>query len=148
MDQKTATRLLQAALVQLLDAARRLENLETDPKVPRPRPRTFYFGAGWRWPSRKHGVAWDTAERWDGGHVGGILGLYWLAPSLWNDLGGQPRRVLRALRRIQAATAWCEARMEGMRQAAAEIVRQQQAAEDALQAEAALQALKEGAPRT
>lgn len=52
-----------------------------------------------------------------------------------------PRRVLRCLRRIQAATAWCRARQAGQQRAAAEIARQQAPWVDQLAAEAAGRAL-------
>ena len=72
-------------------------------------------------------------------------GRFRTSDSLLAVCGHQPRKVLRCLRRIQAATAWCYARAEGRKRAAEEILRQQQGAADTLKAEAAMQALgKEG----
>ena len=56
--------------------------------------------------------------------------------------GAHPRRLLRALRRIEAATAWCYARAEGRKRMAEEILRQQAKARETLEAEAAIRALR------
>lgn len=64
-----------------------------------------------------------------------------MAAAIADVCGWQPRRMLRALRRIQAATAWCQARAAGRQRAAAEILRQQAGAAAMIEAEAALVAL-------
>jgi hypothetical protein len=64
------------------------------------------------------------------------------AEQILKLLGYQPRNVLRALRRIQAATAWCQARAQGRRRAAREILHQQRAAAAILEAEVAIRALQ------
>lgn len=56
-----------------------------------------------------------------------------------------PRDILRALRRIQAATAWCRARREGQRRAMEEVERQQAQAVEALEAEIVAHTLGGGA---
>ncbi len=116
----------------------------TAPNTPMPRPKVFRFGR-FAWPNVS---APDT--RWWG--ICDTASIETLSLSSYNsdlasekimiDCGRQPRKILRALRRIQAATAWCEARTEGRKRQAEEILRQQAAAVEALDAEAALLALK------
>lgn len=132
-----------AALEELRAAVGRLVK-KTSPATPEPRPRIFHFGH-YTWPSIYS----------DGPHWGVIYSpskkesLYindWNRPFAVSQIiagcDHQPRLILRALRRIQAATAWCEARTEGRKRQAEEILRQQQAAVEALEAEAAMLALK------
>jgi ABC-type nitrate/sulfonate/bicarbonate transport system substrate-binding protein len=124
------TRLIGGALEALARAARALEK-PTYPYTPPPRPRRFYLAGGYTW-------------KWGGGNYIENNGkdTLWLnasaAEPLLKACGYQPRRVLRLLRRIQAATAWCEARREGRERQAQEILRQQKKALEALEAESVL----------
>lgn len=145
MERELMIKLIAAALADLREAVKELE-APTHPETPMPRPRVFELSARLVWPA--HG--WD-ARGWVGspwvrvGLKGGPDTFYLansgLAGLVVDDCGGQPRKVLRALRRIQAAAAWCRARAEGRGRAAQEILRQQAKALQTLEAEAALLAL-------
>ena len=137
-------RILTAALTDLATAARKL-TVETVPQTPLPRPREFVFisadGKKVSWPATEAGtkrVWWEYCRT----AVAAVCRTDAAASSILLLSRYQPRPILRALRRIQAATAWCEARAEGRRRAAQEILRQQRAAAEVLEAEAAMQALK------
>jgi ABC-type nitrate/sulfonate/bicarbonate transport system substrate-binding protein len=81
----------------------------------------------------------------DGGGHGKFFSLSYVegtAEALGSKAGWQPRLVLRAVRRLQAAAAWCRARAAGRQRAAQEILRQQSKAVEALEAEAILANLK------
>lgn len=110
------------------------------PSVPLPRPRQFMLAPGIKWPRALNGrVMWGELTR-------GQDWIYLSRPGNGVDpilraCGHQPRRILRAIRRIEAATAWCLARAEGRRRAAEEILRQQARAVETLEAMAAMQAL-------
>lgn len=135
--------LIKEALQELHAAVEEL-NRAGDGMVPNPRPRVFDFGAGVSWPGRKK----DGELTFD---MISLLGTNYalckhciehtFTPAFTSSLK-QPRLILRALRRIQAATAWCKARAEGKRRAAENIRRQQQKAVDSLDAELVLARLK------
>ncbi len=131
--------LLKQALRELSRAAKALAD-ETSPATPEPRPRIFQFAPGITWPRVRDGVNWGLVV--DGSSGAGWGYLESVARQILNQSRGQPRLILRALRRIQAATAWCRARAEGRRRAAQEILRQQAKAAEALEAEAAMSALQ------
>jgi hypothetical protein len=137
-----------AAIQQLRDAAKGLVRQSVTPPTPLPRARVFYIAPGVQWPGPKHsgphpfycmGIPSPDGEvypisLWDGNvteRIGGIC--------QW-----QPREVLRAVRRLEAAAAWCRARAEGRRRAAQEIVRQQARAMETLEARAAVRAMAGG----
>jgi len=136
-------KILSAALDDLEAAAKKL-TAATTPQTPLPRPREFIFISRGKekkvvWPAFDGGKYWLNHIT----HPGAILGYSTHARAYILSLAQyQPRLILRALRRIQAATAWCEARAEGRRRQAEEILRQQQKAVEALEAEAAMLALK------
>lgn len=147
MDYKNYEEVIHAALYELDAAAKRMIK-KTVPATPLPRPRRLELTpGGWVWPFIKDdgGIAWDmiqnprTGSTMDLTHV-----AYWggTARVICKACENRPRLILRALRRIQAATAWCEARTEGRKRQAEEILRQQQKAVEALEAEAAILALK------
>jgi hypothetical protein len=118
--------LIEKALNDLVQAAIVLEK-PTYPQTPLPRPRRFTLVGGYTW-------------EWNDSYIRGDRTI-WLATSadaLAQICGYQPRKVLRLLRRIQAATAWCEARREGRERQAQEILRQQKKALEALEAESVL----------
>jgi hypothetical protein len=105
--------------------------------MPMPRPRVVELvrtptGDRLIWPAPVPGpaplgaVCWEWAplpSGADGGRtvwrMDSVRGREWVASDLAMRLGWQPRPVLRALRRIQAAAAWCRARVESRRQAEA-----------------------------
>ena len=131
--------ILSTALEDLEAAVDKLEK-DTIPYTPIPRIRKFEIvPRKMTWPYKKDLRSFLTEahvyglERWKRKNVSTIIIALCRA---------QPRLILRALRRIQAATAWCEARAEGRRRAAEEILRQQARAVEALEAEAAMLALK------
>ncbi len=112
------------------------------PKHHPPRIRHFVLASG-----KGQAVVWGfTIQQGKIGCVypGGetyYLSMSTVGHAILQLTGCQPRLVLRAIRRIQAATAWCKTRTESRKRAAQEILRQQQGALSALEAEAAMQAL-------
>jgi len=110
----------------------------TTPPAPPPRPRVFTIAPGVTWPFV--GATPDKLSPFltvlisnVGGpdlakfncYTLGIAAHTTIATIILERCKYQPRLVLRALRRIQAATAWCRARAEGRRRAAQEILRRQ-----------------------
>jgi len=138
-------RLVEAALQELWGGINKLME-PTACAVPMPRPRVFSFAPTIIWPEQKRdGVVWKKAKQEEEVYSYSLnfnSDIDRLSKVIINKCGGQPRLILRALRRIQAATAWCYARAEGRRCMAEEILRQQARAVEALEAEAALAALK------
>lgn len=102
----------------------------------------FDLAPGVVWPAfnRDKSVNWSCVQADDGPrslyHSGRSM-----ASIIVHNCGYQPRKVLRAIRRIEAAAAWCEARVAGLKRQAEEILRQQASATEQLEAMAALQAL-------
>lgn len=133
--------LLLEALQRLNEAAHRLIR-PVSPSVPLPRPRVFRFAADVQWPYFAGPNWWQTAgyglhfwsldQRWSREKLAGLL---------LDDVGAQPRAVLRLIRRIDAAAAWCDARRRGRERAAAELLRQQAKATETLEAMRAVQAM-------
>lgn len=112
----------------------------TQPKTPLPRPRLFVLLPGtvvWPFTTRRE-VWWLNVRvresRWDRMYVTDTS----LADVLITKTRERPRAILRVLRRIQAATAWCQARRAGRERAANEIRRQQAPGREALEAEIVL----------
>jgi hypothetical protein len=143
-------KLLAEALHELYKAAEAARK-ETRPKTPLPKFRIWELEKGIFWPSQRYKedprYYWDTVEFSKGGSGDSVeINISWstqqAAKIASSFLGYQPRRLLRCLRRIQAATAYCHRIREGRERAAAEILRQQQKAVEALEAEAALAVLK------
>ncbi len=133
--------LLAGAIKALLDAVEELLR-ETHPETPLPRPRVFVFipSASWPYIDETGTVFWGCYRRRKE-KEDKMVSLDYEALFLLKRCRYQPRLVLRTLRRIQAATAWCLARAEGRRRMAQEIVHQQKRAMEALEAEIALQKL-------
>lgn len=142
--------LLAAAIADLEAAAKRMTE-KTEPVTALPRPRKFVFiahhGKEIVWPgSTKNKAIFDRFDL----SKAGSNSYYWnecsnekyVPDAILTVAGYQPHLILRALRRIQAATAWCNARAEGRQRQAEEILRQQRKAVEALEAEATLTALK------
>jgi hypothetical protein len=143
--------LIGEALSDLYKASKELED-EIKPTVPLPRRKVFVIGQ-YYWPVLdKNGVHWHViakkASFEDVYYTGKEAGIAFydgtnesVAQSIIHSCHYQPRKILRALRRIQAATDWCLRRAEGRRRAAQEILRQQAQAVQTLEAEAVLRSL-------
>jgi len=141
------TKLIQDALRDLLRAAEALV-ADTYPRTPLPRPRKFWFCEGVYWPAeycenhRKNFTAASIV----------MSRSHSATYTLWADISKisaqiasecqTPHEVSAAIRSIQAATAWCEARTAGRQRQAQEILRQQARYVEELEAEEALRALK------
>jgi hypothetical protein len=142
MDIKAYAALLMAALRELDQAVTELCR-ETMPHTPLPRPHIFELWPGVSWPAIEEGrprydyLSERRSERRYTRYV-----EYYPPEEIIKMCGGQPRQILRVLRKIQAAAAWCRARAEGRRRMAEEILRQQRRAVEVLEAESALQALR------
>lgn len=137
--------LIEEALIQLGRAVQEMMK-PTRPATPLPRERIFEFAPEVVWPYC-YGGRVDFAKATAGGYWYALPtqrgGAPHLVQSICRGCNDQPRRLLRALRRIQAATAWCLARAEGRRRAAQEILRQQAKALSILEAEIAIRKLAE-----
>lgn len=143
--------MLGVTLNELFLAAEKMQQ-ETRPLVPMPRPHIFeicrsaYGTVEWPDTYNKNSTNWNwnaiCTRSPDKSNRNTYRSYNSPEVHIIRYCDYQPRQILRALRRIQAATAWCEARTEGRKRAAEEILRQQQAAVDALEAEAILGALK------
>lgn len=104
---------------------------ETQPFTPIPKPRVFMITPEVTWPciSSDGRVDWLYCVRKDTPKHGGyLLALYLndLEVVVIEESGGQPRKLLRFIRHIQAATSWCLARQAGRERAAADMLRQRQ----------------------
>jgi len=146
MDYKNYEEVIRAALYELDAAAKRMIK-KTVPATPLPRPRQFQLTpGGWVWPFIKDDgrIHWNMIQNRPTGATRDLTNALWgeTAEVICKACENRPRLILRALRRIQAATAWCEARTEGRKRQVEEILRQQQKAVEALEAEAAILALK------
>ena len=139
MNNNNVTKLILHALTALAKADVDLHSLCTRPSTSVPRRREFVFAA-----KGKDRVSWPGRSP---GHYRAIEYLDGTDFVAYHDIleltGRQPRKLLRALRRIEAATAWCHARMASRQRMAEEILRQQAAYDETLQAELAMQALTE-----
>jgi len=129
----------------------------TVPQTPLPPPRQFLLLCDEHWeitwpgtpPAADYGVTnwhWAVVR-----HEGRVKARYIADPPLVRDIlnatGCQPRAILRVVRRIQAAIAWTAARRAGRERMAQEILRQQRAAVETLEAEYILQRLAKGDKR-
>jgi len=137
-------KLLASALTELFEAQELLVK-ETVPLTGLPRFRRFVFAQKKDelvyWPAVfKDGMVASSYFSCEGKNV--YKSASTVSAYILDFTGQQPRLVLRALRRIQAATSWCEARTEGRKRAAEEILRQQKRFLDILEAEEALAAIK------
>jgi len=137
-------KLLASALTELCEAQELLVK-KTVPGTDLPRFRRFVFAQKKDelvyWPAVfKDGMVASSYFSCEGKYVYASAGP--VAEYILDLTGLQPRLVLRALRRIQAAAAWCVARTEGRKRAAEEILRQQKRFLDILEAEEALAAIK------
>lgn len=112
----------------------------TFPTTALPRPRFFRITDSITWPLIDEGqVDWMTV--WIDGIGCCGLGSPSLPRVIAEECRYRPRLVLRAIRRIQAAAAWCRRRKEGREREAMEILRQQRKWIEALEVEAAMRSL-------
>lgn len=144
MDQENMKILIMQALSELNKAQKDMRTT-IKPHVDIPRPRRFLIAPGIEWPyiagsncNYQNLCILVNEKRYS---------MMFFEDSIADEIllkcQYRPRLVLRALRRIQAATAWCEARAEGRKRAAEEILSQQRKAVEMLELEAALLALKQ-----
>lgn len=114
--------------------------------------RRFVFAPGVVWPERSEAdvsiYSQGKTRRESGWKIGEIEHYKGtrerVAELICYACKWQPRLILRAVRRIEAATRWCEARAAGRKRAAEEILRQQAEAEEKLAAMAAIDAMAKG----
>lgn len=142
MNMKQYETLIIGALRELGEAAQNISQ-EIYPIVPLPRSKTFIFTPRVTWPLFYDSCVYFTECGLSDRRFYNISSYSTsICEAIMKDCKYQPSKILRALRNIQAATAWCEARTEGRKRAAEEILRQQSRAVEILEAEATLQALK------
>ena len=142
-------KLLESALAALNRAVDQLKQ-NTVPSTAMPRPRVFHITRNVVWPQVRDtgtGPYWKVLYfEFEENRKGRSIEYEYMrreaAELIARSCGYQPRKILAALRRLQAATAWCYARAEGRKRQAEEILRQQASALEVLEAEAALQALE------
>ncbi len=131
-------RVLGAALRNLQEAATALDRAYSDWGRPLPRPRKFIIAPGVVWPG---GNPADLMRvRVDGEDLNFVLVL---STDIVKRCRGQPRLVLRAVRRLQAAAAWCHRRADGLKRAIQNEMAQQHEALADLEAELVLKTLGE-----
>jgi len=152
---KTWESLLETALKSLFQAVKALEK-PTQPDAPMPRPRVYEICKGVYWPYvRTLDISNGAYVRWDAMDVSAVsipedgewpmngnVGIKDLTVLIAGQCGHQPRRIFKVLRCLEEAAAWCHARAAGRRRHAEEILRQQAAAVEALNAKAALRMLE------
>lgn len=138
---------LEDGLKRLIEAQKAMRTLEIeDPEVsivPIPRPRIFDIAPGVRWPKIdiNGDVLWSYIVL---DHIDSLVLEYYsdiVASRIFMACKYQPRLILRAIHRIHAAIAWCEARAEGRRRAVQELLRQQGRAVERLETLAAMNIL-------
>ncbi len=147
-DKKAMLTLVAQALHEIGQATLELYSTTTTPPVRPPRPRRFELGGGLYWPRREgREPSWHTLGGPQGVRIqtGYELGEAQTeaAEALCEHLRWRPRAILRAVRRMQAATAWCRKRKEGMQREAANILRQQAGAVRLMSAEVAAQQVEQ-----
>jgi len=144
-------RAMRMAIGHLCAAAESLHQ-HTAPQTPLPRPRNWTIGRQNARAMRLHiaDLAILTVEipAWgDNGileiNPGGNADIGRVAVILCEQLGYKPRLVLRAIRRIEAATAWAQRRVEGRRRQAEHILGAQAGAQEQIDAMAVLDAIGE-----
>lgn len=154
-DRLKLVKLLELPINKLLDAANAMV-ADTFPLTPLPRPREFIFfeaanGARVAWPClRRHRAQHSLVHAYRSFEYFSTVPPYhraWgthpesIARAIVFVNGSQPKDVLRALRMMQAAIAWCKARKKGRERHAQEILRQQAFALEAINLESIMVAL-------
>jgi len=144
---KRYNKLLESALAALDRAVDQLKQ-STVPRTAMPRHRVFHITRNVVWPQVRDtgtGPDWKVLY-FEESRKGRSIEYEYIhreaAEMIARSCGYQPRKILAALRRLQAAADWCYARAEGRKRQAEEILRQQKSALEVLEAEAALQALE------
>lgn len=105
-----------------LDMAWAATRADTRPEAPLFRVRRFYLAPGVVGPDSNTPSDVAMCRLYSSRHLWHIIYLtgdsrYYVAEFICERCKWQPRLMLRALRRIEAATRWCEARAAGRRQA-------------------------------
>jgi len=129
--------------------ARQLEDISNElknhPYYRLIRPKYFEFAPGITWPLREplenggYGIKWDKVNL-DAFHW---AYLHDLPHDIIKRCNYQPRCILRAIRRIDAAIRWCEKRIEGLNRYYRHVLEQQKKSVQQIEAEYILQKLKE-----
>lgn len=134
--------LITSAVASLKKSVERLLE-QTYPATPLPRFRKFEILPGVEWPYKSKSEEKYFPRRLSIDDDGYTLQLQEkrLAELIHGKTLGQPKLVLKAIRRLEAAAAWCEARAEGRKRMAEEIMRQQQKKQSVLDAEIAIRRL-------
>lgn len=131
----------------LKDLAIAVDHLRQDtfPFTPLPNFREFEIVDGLIWPEINKQIGkvypYDMRGKYNSRFSCGFKDArerVELAQMIVKMAQGQPKKVLKAVRRIQAATAWCYSRAEGRKRMAEEILRQQAKAKELLEIEIAL----------
>ena len=122
--------LIESKLLKLRLAIRELER-QTIPHTPLPFPRFFkLLDEKLVWPARFNNLCSIKIDNQDS--------FFLITPDLIEDICKaceyKPSKILKVIRRIEAAAEWCRKRAEGRKRAAEEILKQQRKAADALAA--------------
>lgn len=133
--QEAVTKVLVEALKDLWKAVKALQHeIETKPSGGQIRWRRFYFTPDVYWPDKDNDTNYvqlgDTGKFLSDTQV---IAKIIIARCQYN-----PKRILRALRRIQAATRWCQMRAEGLRRAREQLWKNHAKAVETIMAEAAM----------
>ena len=135
LTEKGMRELVKRKLKELRKAIDELQQ-NTTPHTPLPHPRSFKLFDGKEaeilWPAQPDG--------WYGLKIGirffklGYNDSGYLAEEICKACKYQPTKILKVIRRLEAATEWCRKRTGGRKRAAEEILKQQRKAADALAA--------------
>jgi hypothetical protein len=90
-----------------------------------PRLRRFYFTRKQVWPASDKDLFHVTNGGKSTNHITTSHDRWRVAQDIMAECAGQPARILRAIKEVEAATQWCRDRAAGRARAAEEIVRQQ-----------------------
>ncbi len=110
---------------------------DTFPQTSPPRPRFFAITPTIIWPFRgkkSTDIEWKSVAYTADGCKESIGLTSYIFRDIILEYCTSPTRGLRVLMQLQAARAWCQARAEGRRRAAQEVLRQQRASIEKLQA--------------
>jgi len=133
LSKKEIQELVKKKIEELHEAINKLQE-QTIPYTSLPHPRTFKL------LNENVKIVWPGQPKdWYGVKVGEHifrLGLEnnHIANMICEACKYQPAKILRVIRRIDAATEWCKRRTEGRKRAVEEILKQQKKAVDALTA--------------
>ena len=130
--QEQLHKIIEAKLTELRSAIYELRQ-QTIPHTPLPRPKVFkLFNDEIIWPHRSDDLYTIRVGDRDYDFEYGVE--YHVVEKICKVCKYQPAKILKVIRRLEAATEWCKRRTEGRRRAAEEILKQQKKAVDALTA--------------